>query len=47
MLYTVIEHPVEQRLRQMQRTWIARRQPTGVAAASPTPVPAKTSTTDA
>jgi peptidoglycan/LPS O-acetylase OafA/YrhL len=47
VLYTVIEHPIEQRLRQLQRTWIARRQPAAVTAATPTPAPAKTSTTDA
>lgn len=47
LLYKVIEHPVEQRLRQMQRTWIARRQPAAVTASTPTPAPAKTSTTDA
>ncbi len=47
VLYTVIEHPVEQRLRQLQRTWIARRQPMPVTVATPTPAPAKTSTTDA
>ena len=47
VLYTIVEHPIEQRLRQLQRTWIARRQPAAVVAATPTPAPAKTSTTDA
>ena len=41
-LYTVVEHPVEQRLRQLQRTWIARREGRRFAS-QPTPAPAKTS----
>lgn len=43
VLYTVVEHPVEQRLRQLQRTWIARRESRGRFEKQPTPSPAKTS----
>jgi peptidoglycan/LPS O-acetylase OafA/YrhL len=39
-LYTVVEHPVEQRLRNWQKRWLARRAAVQAAAAPSSPSPA-------